>query len=99
MDRELLHDYLLRSGMDESQATALSHLLAQTATRNDLLVMETTLKADLRLELQLLKADLQELEHKFDGKIESLKADLTWRMIGSLVLLATIMTLLDVFVD
>jgi hypothetical protein len=106
MTRELLQDYLLKSGMNEPQAEALSRLFAHVATKDDLLNLGERLQADIRMVKadflmleRTVKADLQVLEHKMDSKIESLKADLTWRIIGSLVLLATLMTLLDAFID
>lgn len=88
MNWELLQDYLLKTGMNEPQAEALSRVLAHVATKDDLLVLESSVMAKLEV-----------LENKVDSKIESLKVDLTWRIIGSLALLATLMTLLDAFID
>jgi hypothetical protein len=67
--------------------------------RADLLMVDAGVKADLRTFEGRWKADLDVLEHKIGGKIESLKADLTWRIIASLGLLATLMTLLNFFID
>ena len=39
------------------------------------------------------------LEAKVDQKLEALKADLTWRMTGLIIVLATVMTLIDLFID
>lgn len=70
MDKDLVQDYLQRSGMNDAQAEALSRILDQMATKEHL-----------------------------EMKLESLKADLTWRMIAMTVFLATIITMLNVFVE
>lgn len=76
MDRELIQDYLEGKGMKEAQAEALSRILSEMATKQDLL---------------LLKGEVEK-------NLETLKADLTWRMIAMAVFLATVMTLLNLFV-
>ena len=86
MERETVQDYLQKSGMNEAQSEALSRVLAQMATKADL----QSVKAEMatKTDLQSLRVDMQ-----------SLKAELTWRFFAAMVLLATVMTVLDVFVD
>lgn len=45
-----------------------------------------------------MRKDLLLLEAKVEKNLETLKADLTWRMIAMTVFLATVMTLLNLFV-
>lgn len=84
MNRDLVKDYLGKSGMNDAQAEALSRILDQMATKN---------------ELQLLREEMEVRFMALERKIETVKGDLTWRLIALFAFFGTIMTLLDVFVD
>lgn len=84
MDRELVRDYLEKSGMNDAQADALSRIFDQMATKHDLVLLE-----------QKLEGRFLALEKK----IETVKGELTWRMFAVVALLGTILTLVDVFID
>ena len=40
MKRQIIQDYLQRAEMNEAQATALSHILEEMATRSEILRLE-----------------------------------------------------------
>ncbi len=84
MDRDLVRDYLEKSGMNDAQADALSRIFDQMATKNDLALLE-----------QKLEGRFLALEKK----MEAVKGELTWRMFAVVALLGTILTLVDVFID
>lgn len=84
MERDLVRDYLEKSGMNQQQADALSRVLDQMAARSDLLLLEE------KMEGRFLG---------LEKKIEAVKGELTWRMFAAVALLAMLMTLLDVFVE
>ena len=54
MDRDLIQEFLEQSGMRHDQASALSHIFAEMATKSDL----SALKSDMRAELAGLEARL-----------------------------------------
>ena len=99
--------------MADEPSDALAHIFAEMATKNSLSTME--LKMDARFEqvdarFEQVNARFEHLEEKFearfkwleakvDQKLEALKADLTWRMTGLIIVLATVMTLIDLFID
>ena len=83
MDREIIQDYLSKSGLKQEQAHALSRVFAEMATKNDLLVLE-----------QRLERRLDELR----AELAALEARLTWRIISVIVFLATVITLLNFFI-
>lgn len=95
MDRELIQDYLERTGMKDAQAEAISRILGDLATKSDLGMV----KSDLAMVENGLRAELRVLEERVDKKLEALKADLTWRMIAMTIFLATVMTLLNLFIN
>lgn len=84
MDRDLVRDYLEKSGMNDAQADALSRIFDQMATKNDLALLE-----------QKLEGRFLALEKK----MEAVKGELTWRMFAVVALLGAVMTLVDVFID
>lgn len=84
MDKDLVQDYLEKSGMNEAQSESLSRIFAQMATKDDLGVLEHKLER----RMEGLRAELS-----------ALKADLTWRMVSAVAFLAALMTVLDLFVD
>jgi len=88
MDRELVQDYLQQSGMKQEQAQALSRIFVEMATKSDLLVLEQRLES----KMEMLRAD-------FKVGLSDLEARLSWRLIGAMIALGSIMTLIDVFVD
>ena len=69
--------------MNDAQAEALSRIFAEMATKHDLTQME----GRLQMEMTLLKADLQ-----------SLRAELTWKMIAIVGFFVTASTILSLFV-
>lgn len=58
MDRELIQDYLQRTGMKDAQAEALSRILDQLATKELLRHEIALLEARIDKKLEALKADL-----------------------------------------
>lgn len=54
MKEEFVEEYLHSSGMEQAQAHALSRILAEMATKDDL----ERLRSDLRAEMQTLRAEL-----------------------------------------
>jgi hypothetical protein len=91
MDKDLVQDYLEKSGMKGAQAESLSRIFAQMATKDDLLVLEHKLEKkmeSLKVEMSSLRADMS-----------ALKADLTWRMVTAIAFLAALITILDLFVN
>lgn len=84
MERDLVRDYLEKSGMNDAQADALSRIFDHMATKNDLALLE-----------QKLEGRFLALEKK----IEAVKGELTWRMFAVVALLGAVMTLVDVFID
>ena len=82
-------DYLKRSEMNDAQAEALSRIFAEMATKHDLTQVEGRLvemEGRLRVEMTLLKTDLQ-----------SLRAELTWKMIAIVGFFATASTVLTLY--
>lgn len=84
MQKELIQDYLRKSGMPLSQAETLSRILAQMATKDDMARLDERFDT-LRFEI---RSDLQSLE-----------ARLNWRMVSIVGFFAAVMTLLDLFID
>jgi hypothetical protein len=84
MGRELVEDYLNRAGMSANQAEALSRILAEMATKSDVLLLEQKLIA---------------MEQKFEKRLSELESRLTGRIVAIVAFLAAVMTLLEVFVD
>ena len=88
MQKDLVQTFLRTSGMDSSQAEALSHILGEMATRDD-----------LRFLGQTLEGKIEALDRKVEGGLHALKAELTWRFFGGLIALGALMTVLDRFID
>lgn len=86
MDRELIQDYLQRTGMKDAQTEALSRNMGQLATKDD-----------LTNQIDAVRSELRVLEERVEKKLEALKAVLTWRMIAMTIFLATVMTLLNLY--
>ena len=84
MDKELVDDYLKRTGMEAAQAEALAQILGQTATQEQMDAHFAALEAELAAGL----ADV-------DKKLADLKSDLTWRLVALMTVFAAIVTLLD----
>ena len=91
MDRQLTQYYLQQSGMQPSQAEMLSAILDEMATRGEVRSLELRMN-ELRSEMQVLRADMV-------SELKSLEARLTWRFIAGIAFFASLMTLLDLFVD
>ena len=83
MDRALVQDYLEKSGMNELQAEALSRIFGEMATRSD---------------VELLRHELNTKLESYNTKLESLKSDLTLRMLAGIVAMATLVSLLDALI-
>ena len=58
MHPDTIRDYLKRAEMNDAQAEALSRIFAEMATKHDLRIEMTSLKADLQVEMQRLRAEL-----------------------------------------
>ena len=89
MHPDTIRDYLKRSEMNDAQAEALSRIFAEMATKHDLTQVEGRLvemEGRLRVEMTLLKTDLQ-----------SLRAELTWKMIAIVGFFATASTVLTLY--
>ena len=89
MHPDTIRDYLKRAEMNDAQAEALSRIFAEMATKHDLTQVEGRLvemEGRLRVEMTLLKTDLQ-----------SLRAELTWKMIAIVGFFATASTVLTLY--
>jgi hypothetical protein len=91
MNRELVQDYLEQSGLKQEQAHALSRIFAEMATKGDL--------AGLRADFVVLEEKSDALRSDLNASLAGLEARLTWRIIGTIVFLSTVMTLLNLYID
>lgn len=92
MDREPVRNSLYNAGFTDVQSETLSHILAQMATREDLQI----LRAELRADISSMRSDLLTVVERTARETQ---AQMTKTMVGVIVSLATIFTLLDVFID
>ena len=110
MDEEILRSHFQHSGFDDMQADALASyfklLREEVATKQDLNLLRTEMRADaavLRSEMEALrselKGDMAVLRSDMRTEIADLKGELTWRFVALTVLLATVMTVLNMLVQ
>jgi hypothetical protein len=105
MDRETMQDYLEKSGLNQEQAHALSRIFAEMATKSDLQLLSQKFDALERRVEQKFEAFELKFEQKFEAfrlatqsDLSRLEARLTWRIIGSIIFLGTVITLLNAFI-
>ncbi len=113
MNEELAKDYLTKSGFDAMQAHALSKLLAETATRDDLRDLErrlaaktdgleTRLRADLSASIAQTRVHLTEAiaqsRVELAHAIASGQTQIMRCGIAMIVAMSSIFTLLDIFI-
>jgi hypothetical protein len=99
MDKDLTRDYLRRAGMPASQSEALARVMAQFATRDELHAVENRLRTEMLVIETRLRAEMQVMEQRLRADMHSMKSDMTRWFLTTIVLLATLTTVLDVFVD
>lgn len=97
-------DQLRLEERSEKKFAGFSTELSLLEVRMDAKLAE--LKAEMFLleervdkKLAEFRAEIMLLEERMDTKLAELKADLTWRMIAMTIFLATVMTLLNLFVN
>jgi uncharacterized protein YPO0396 len=105
MNRELIKDYLQRAEMSEVQAEALSRILAEMATKNDLQLLEervdkrfSVLEGQMALLRTELTGQMSQLRSDLTGEMAQMRADLTWRIVALIVLFGTVITIINTFV-
>lgn len=113
MDRQLTQYYLQQSGMQPSQAEMLSAILDEMATRTELQELQHSMegqmngfrselheiRSEMRSEFRDVRNEMQVLRVDMVSELKSLEARLTWRFIAGIAFFASLMTLLDLFVD
>ena len=113
MDRQLIQYYLQQSGMQPPQAEMLSAIFGEMATRGEVQVLQHSLErqmheirsemrehiGEVRAELRDVRAEMGLLRAELSSEMKGLEARLTWRFIVGIAFFASVMTVLDVFVD
>lgn len=89
--------------MEAAQAEALSQILGQTATREDLGILRAEMNGrfaqiDEQLASMQLQLDmrLQSMEDRIDRKLAELESRLTWRIVGAMAALTAIFSAIQV---
>ena len=93
MERDLVQDYLMKAGVKQEQAEALSRIFAEMATKSDLLGLEHKM---ISLE-QRMEARFDAFRAEIKSDLSCLETRLTTKMIAAIVVLATVLSLLDLF--
>ena len=107
MQKSLVNDYLRRCGMEAAQAEALSLILSQTPTREDLGLLRAEMNgrfaqieerlAAVQLQLVTRLAGLEErIDHKMDRKLTELESRLSRRIIGAMAAMTAIFSAVPV---
>ena len=88
--------------MQPSQAEMLSAILDEMATRSEVHSLElrmNELRSEMRAEFRDVRNEMQVIRADMVSELTSLEARLTWRFIAGIAFFASLMTLLDLFVD
>ena len=103
MNKALVNDYLVKSGMEAAQAETLSQILAQTATRDDLLILGERVEGRLRAMEENMDSRLVAFEHRLDSGLQQIRQEmvemetrLMWRFVALMGAFAALITALDV---
>lgn len=106
MQKELVQDYLLKSGMSKAQSETISRILGETATKHDVQRLGQRMDAkfdlartDIDGKFATLRAEMNALRLEMRADMQMLKSELTWRFLAGIAFFATVMTILDAFVD
>lgn len=114
MNEDLTRDYLEKSDFGPVQADALARLLSETATKEDLIGLEIRLQAEFTRGMAELRTELSgamaEMRADLTRAVADTRTDLRNDMaemesrilrwgIAMIIALASIFTLLDVFID
>lgn len=103
MNEELARDYLQKSGFDAMQADALSRLLAETATKDDLFNLDHGLAQkidglEIRLRAEIVRATAEVRSDLTQAIADAQTQTMRWG-IAMIIAMSTIFTLLDIFID
>ena len=91
MQRELVFDYLRTSGMSAIEANALSHILSEMATKDELVGLEQRLDSRIQAEMQSVRTEVQTVR----TEMQSLRADLSWKFIAGLGFLSVLIAVVE----
>jgi len=70
MDRELIQDYLTKTGMNDVQAEALSRIFAEMATKSDMRSLEQRLDSRMSALEQKLESKISALEQRLESSLQ-----------------------------
>ncbi len=96
MNRDLLKNTLENAGFTSMESETLSHIIGDLATKEDLRILSAELRAEINGKTDSLRSDLLAV---IERTARETQMQMMRMMVGLIISLATIFTLLDIFID